>query len=77
MIARLRSLTARWTAVVPVAAIVLLVLTWGRDLPGAAVIATVQIVLSLSLYVAYRVIFARVMTARGKGDTDVVVDPAK
>lgn len=47
------------------------------DLPGAAVIATVQIVLSLSLYIAYRVIFARVMTARGKGDSDVVVDAAK
>ena len=47
------------------------------DLPGAAVIATVQIALSLSLYVVYRVIFARVMTARGKGDSDVVVDPAK
>jgi 2-aminoethylphosphonate transport system permease protein len=33
------------------------------DLPGAAVIATVQIALSLTLYIAYRVIFARVMTA--------------
>ena len=30
------------------------------DLPGAAVIATVQIVLSLALYIAYRAIFARV-----------------
>ena len=47
------------------------------DLPGAAVIATVQIALSLTLYIAYRVIFARVMTARGRGDADVVVDPAK
>lgn len=33
------------------------------DLPGAAVIATVQIVLSLTLYIAYRMVFAR-MTAR-------------
>jgi 2-aminoethylphosphonate transport system permease protein len=51
------------------------------DLPGAAVIATVQIALSLTLYLSYRVIFARVMTGRGNGtreDTaDVVVDPAK
>src|SRR6478735_3802485 len=47
------------------------------DLPGAAVIATVQIALSLSLYIIYRVVFARVMTGRGKGDTDVVVEPAK
>lgn len=34
------------------------------DLPGAAVIATVQIALSLTLYVAYRVIFTRAMAAR-------------
>ena len=47
------------------------------DLPGAAVIATVQIVLSLTLYTLYRLIFARVMTSRGKGDTDVVVDQAQ
>jgi 2-aminoethylphosphonate transport system permease protein len=47
------------------------------DLPGAAVIATVQIALSLTLYITYRVIFARVMTARGKEAVDVVVDPAK
>jgi len=47
------------------------------DLPGAAVIATVQIVLSLALYVSYRVVFARVMQGRGKGDVDVVVDQAK
>ena len=47
------------------------------DLPGAAVIATVQIALSLSLYLLYRMIFARVMTNRGKGDTDVVVDQAQ
>ena len=47
------------------------------DLPGAAVIATVQIALSLTLYVAYRVIFARMMSRRGKDTDDVVVDPAK
>jgi 2-aminoethylphosphonate transport system permease protein len=47
------------------------------DLPGAAVIATVQIALSLALYGLYRLVFARLMSGRGKGDTDVVVEPAK
>lgn len=47
------------------------------DLPGAAVIATVQVVLSLALYGVYRAIFARVMAGRGTGDADVVVEPAK
>ncbi len=47
------------------------------DLPGAAVIATVQIALSLSLYVCYRMVFARLMSGRGKGGTDVVVEPAR
>jgi 2-aminoethylphosphonate transport system permease protein len=47
------------------------------DLPGAAVIATVQIALSLVLYTIYRVVFARVMTRRGRADTDVVVDQAQ
>ncbi|CAM5366899.1 calcium:proton antiporter [Streptomyces aurantiogriseus] len=37
MIARLRSLTDRWTSLVPVLAVVLLALTWGRDLPAVAV----------------------------------------
>ena len=38
------------------------------DLPGAAVIATVQIALSLALYVAYRMIFARVTAGKsGRG----------
>ncbi|MFE6283904.1 calcium:proton antiporter [Streptomyces sp. NPDC057877] len=37
MIARLRSLIPRWTSAVPVLAVVLLALTWGRDLPGAVV----------------------------------------
>ncbi|MEU0497325.1 2-aminoethylphosphonate ABC transporter permease subunit [Mycobacterium sp. NPDC006124] len=46
------------------------------DLPGAAVIATVQIALSLTLYCAYRMIFARTSTRRG-GTGDVVVEPAR
>ncbi|MFM9698497.1 calcium:proton antiporter [Streptomyces europaeiscabiei] len=45
MLARLRSLTTRWTDVVPVAAVVLFALTWGRDLPAAAV-ALVTLVLA-------------------------------
>ncbi|MFD4573105.1 calcium:proton antiporter [Streptomyces sp. NPDC058417] len=45
MIARLRWLGARWTSLVPVLAIVLLVLTWGRHLPGVLV-AVVTLVLA-------------------------------
>lgn len=45
------------------------------DLPGAAVIATVQVVLSLSLYLGYRRLFAR-MTS-GRGGADAAVEPAK
>ncbi|KAA0931649.1 MULTISPECIES: calcium:proton antiporter [Streptomyces] len=45
MIVRLRTLATQWTAVVPVIAIVLLVLTWGRDLPGV-VVALVTLVLA-------------------------------
>lgn len=45
------------------------------DLPGAAVIATVQVVLSLGLYIAYRMIFAR-MTS-GRGGVDVAVEHTK
>ncbi|MFJ9632843.1 calcium:proton antiporter [Streptomyces sp. NPDC091280] len=46
MITRLRSLTTRWTTLVPVLAAVLLVLTWGRkDLPGV-VVALVTLVLA-------------------------------
>lgn len=45
------------------------------DLPGAAVIATVQVVLSLGLYLVYRMIFAR-MTS-GRGGADAAVEPAK
>ena len=47
------------------------------DLPGAAVIATVQVALSLALYALYRLVFARSMSDRGKGATDVVVEPSK
>jgi 2-aminoethylphosphonate transport system permease protein len=47
------------------------------DLPGAAVIATVQIALSLMLYGLYRLVFARLMSGRGRGVADVVVEPAK
>ncbi|WP_329278422.1 calcium:proton antiporter [Streptomyces sp. NBC_01451] len=45
MIVPLRSLVTRWTAVVPVAAVVLLVFTWGRDLPGV-IVALVTLVLA-------------------------------
>jgi Ca2+:H+ antiporter len=45
MMARLRSLTTNWTSVVPVLAVVLLVFTWGRDLPGV-VVALVTLVLA-------------------------------
>ena len=47
------------------------------DLPGAAVIATVQIALSLALYSLYRFIFARLMSGRGKGEADVAVEQAQ
>ncbi|MHA3024476.1 2-aminoethylphosphonate ABC transporter permease subunit [Mycobacterium sp. BMJ-28] len=46
------------------------------DLPGAAVIATVQVMLSLGLYTAYRMFFAR-MTSPGRSDADAAVEPAK
>ncbi|MFJ8080434.1 calcium:proton antiporter [Streptomyces sp. NPDC096205] len=45
MIVRLRSLVARWTSLVPALAVVLLIFTWGRDLPGA-VVALVTVVLA-------------------------------
>ncbi|MFF2203066.1 calcium:proton antiporter [Streptomyces sp. NPDC058145] len=51
MIARLRSLTTQWTFLVPVLAIVLLVLTWGRGLPGPLV-ALVTLVLAGSVLAA-------------------------
>ncbi|CAM5338286.1 hypothetical protein SCANM63S_04164 [Streptomyces canarius] len=37
MITRLRSLARQWTILVPVLAVVLLVFTWGRGMPGAVV----------------------------------------
>ncbi|GHC64386.1 ionic transporter y4hA [Streptomyces flavofungini] len=45
MIPELRALAARWTAAVPVLGIVLLALTWGRDLSGV-VVALVTAVLA-------------------------------
>ncbi|WP_142269774.1 calcium:proton antiporter [Streptomyces sp. SLBN-115] len=51
MIARLRSVTTRWTALVPALAVVLLVLTWGRDLPGTVVVV-VTLVLAGSVLAA-------------------------
>ncbi|MFF7383709.1 calcium:proton antiporter [Streptomyces griseoluteus] len=51
MITRLRSLAARWTLLVPVLAVVLLVFTWGRGLPGA-VVALVTLVLAGSVLAA-------------------------
>ena len=44
------------------------------DLPGAAVIATVQVLLSLALYIAYSAIFARV--TRREGTKNVAVERA-
>jgi aryl-alcohol dehydrogenase-like predicted oxidoreductase len=44
---RIREL-AHWTVAVPVAAVVVLVLTWGRDLPGV-VVAIVAAVLAAHL----------------------------
>lgn len=38
------------------------------DLPGAAVLATVQVLLSLTLYIGYRLIFARFPAARTRRD---------
>ncbi|MFF2654462.1 calcium:proton antiporter [Streptomyces sp. NPDC058045] len=37
MITRLAALTRHWTGLLPVLAVVLLVLTWGRDMPGFVV----------------------------------------
>ncbi|MFC8615620.1 calcium:proton antiporter [Micromonospora purpureochromogenes] len=37
MIALIRSRLTNWTVFIPILAVVLLVLTWGRDLPGVAV----------------------------------------
>ncbi|WP_333741192.1 calcium:proton antiporter [Streptomyces sp. IBSBF 2806] len=51
MIARLTSVAARWTSLVPALAVVLLALTWGRDLPGA-VVALVTLVLAAAVLAA-------------------------
>ncbi|WNM34403.1 ionic transporter y4hA [Streptomyces sp. Li-HN-5-11] len=51
MITRLRALTATWTTAVPVLAVVLLALTWGRSLPGA-VVGLVTVVLAGSVLAA-------------------------
>ncbi|MEW2314863.1 calcium:proton antiporter [Streptomyces bauhiniae] len=51
MITRFRSLATRWTFLVPVLAVVLLVFTWGRGLPGA-VVALVTLVLAGSVLAA-------------------------
>ncbi|MEU3843571.1 ionic transporter y4hA [Streptomyces sp. NPDC028635] len=51
MIARLRSLTAQWTSLVPALAVVLLIFTWGRDMPGA-VVAVMTVVLAGSVLAA-------------------------
>ncbi|MET7612272.1 ionic transporter y4hA [Streptomyces seoulensis] len=51
MITRFRSLATRWTLLVPVLAVVLLIFTWGRGLPGA-VVALVTLVLAGSVLAA-------------------------
>lgn len=51
MIVGIRSFAARWTAAVPVAAVVLLALTWGRELPGA-IVALMTLVLAGSVLAA-------------------------
>lgn len=51
MVAGLRALAARWTAIVPVAAVVLLALTWGRAQPGGVVVL-VTVVLAGSVLAA-------------------------
>lgn len=51
MIVRLGALAARWTAVVPVLSVVLLALTWGRDMPSG-IVALVTVVLALAVLAA-------------------------
>lgn len=51
LITRLKALTGTWTTVVPVLAAVLLLLTWGRSLPGGGV-ALVTLVLAGSVLAA-------------------------
>ncbi len=51
MLTRLRAFMAAWTTTVPVLAVVLLILTWGRALP-AAVVVLVTLVLAGSVLAA-------------------------
>lgn len=51
MINRLTSLAGRWTLLVPVLAVILLIFTWGRGLPGA-VVGLVTLVLAGSVLAA-------------------------
>lgn len=51
MIGRLGPLVTQWTTAVPLLAVVLLVLTWGRDLPGW-IVAVVTLVLAASVLAA-------------------------
>ncbi|MFB7457609.1 MULTISPECIES: calcium:proton antiporter [unclassified Streptomyces] len=51
MITRLRGLLTAWTVIVPVLAVVLLILTWGRSLPGVAV-GVITLVLAGSVLAA-------------------------
>ncbi|MEU5522180.1 ionic transporter y4hA [Streptomyces sp. NPDC047860] len=51
MIGRLGPLLTQWTTAVPLLAVVLLVLTWGRDLPGW-IVAVVTLVLAASVLAA-------------------------
>ncbi|MGW0814857.1 calcium:proton antiporter [Streptomyces viridiviolaceus] len=51
MISRPRALMAQWTTVMPVVAVVLLALTWGRYVPGA-VVALLTVVLAVAVLAA-------------------------
>ncbi|NJP49491.1 ionic transporter y4hA [Streptomyces sp. SBST2-5] len=51
MIERLRPLLAQWTLLAPVLAAVLLILTWGRDLPGV-VVALATLILACAVLAA-------------------------
>ncbi|MFD8938415.1 calcium:proton antiporter [Streptomyces sp. NPDC059578] len=51
MIVRLRELASRWTEAVPVLAVLLLAVTWGRDLAGVSV-GLVTLVLALAVLAA-------------------------
>lgn len=51
MITRLRGILTAWTVIVPVLAVVLLILTWGRSLPGVAV-GVITLVLAGSVLAA-------------------------